>query len=216
MFFVIEGPDGTGKTKQSEQLVARLEREGRSVFSISFPRYETPTGMRVREYLNGKFGTIEEVGAKEGSRFYADDRKAAADEIRAALEAGKVVVANRYVASNSAHQGSKIHDAAERRAFFAWNDDLEYRENSIPVPTAYFILSLPYEVAMKRVDIRGNAKDMHELDPDHLRRAHDVYMELAELFPERFRVVDCMNGAEELTIEQVHERVWTQVLAHLR
>jgi dTMP kinase len=214
-FIVIEGPDGTGKTVQTELLVSRLKSDGFPVRTISFPRYETPTGAKVKEYLDGKLGSLDKIGAEQASKLYADDRAAGADEIRAWLADGYTVIANRYVASNMAHQGAKLPDEMDRLKFFAWNDNVEYAKNGIPVPDLNIILSVPYEVADKRVVKRGNPKDIHEADPEYLKRAHNVYREIARLFPQKFKRVDCTDGERELSPAEVHEHIWNIVKTNL-
>src|SRR5580698_5506947 len=133
-FIVIEGTDGSGKGEQTIRLVKRLKDSGMAVAPFDFPRYAEPSAWFVSRYLNGKFGTITEVGPKTASLFYALDRYAAAPDIRAALAAGTIAVSNRYVGSNLGHQGSKFDDPAERQEYFKWNYDLEYVINGIPKP----------------------------------------------------------------------------------
>jgi dTMP kinase len=60
------------------------------------------------------------VSPQKASLLYALDRFEASSEIRSALNAGKIVLANRYVASNMGHQGAKIKSADERMRFFLW------------------------------------------------------------------------------------------------
>jgi dTMP kinase len=120
VFIVIEGTDGSGKGTQFNRLAERLTGEGYDVATFDFPQYDQDSSHFVREYLNGKYGTAEEVGPYTGSLFYALDRYEAAPKIRKALEEGKVVLANRYVGSNMAHQGTKFRHAEERRGYFIW------------------------------------------------------------------------------------------------
>src|SRR5687768_17104536 len=122
IFIVIEGTDGSGKSTQFKLLVKRLENAGYDVATFKFPQYDEPSSYFIREYLNSKYGTADEVGPYTGSLFYALDRFAAAPKIREALEAGKVVLVDRYTGSNMAHQGTKFHHAEERRGYFIWLD----------------------------------------------------------------------------------------------
>src|SRR5215217_2684791 len=94
-FLVIEGTDGSGKGTQFKKLVERLEGEGYEVAQFDFPQYGQPSAYFVEQYLNGKYGTAEEVGPYTGSVFYALDRYQAAPAIRQALSEGKIVLANR-------------------------------------------------------------------------------------------------------------------------
>ncbi len=206
-FFVIDGTDGSGKATQTELLINRMRAEGFPVETISFPRYETPTGKLVKKYLDGGFGTLEQVGPQQASRLYADDRLAASPEIRAWLEAGKNVVANRYVTSNMGHQGAKIADSAARKAFFEWNDRLEYDENRLPRPDLNVILHVPAEMGQKLVGQRGTTNDIHEQSLDHLKAAEQTYLEIAKICSECV-LVECVENGQIMSREAIHEKVW--------
>lgn len=214
-FIVIEGTDGSGKGEQTLRLVKRIKDSDRAIVPFDFPRYTEPSSWFVSRYLNGDFGTIEEVGPKTASLFYALDRYAAAPGIRTALERGDVAISNRYVGSNLGHQGSKFSDAAARREYFNWNYDLEFNINKIPKPDLNIILHVPAAIAQALVDkkterqyLSGKKRDLHETDLGHLQRTEIVYRELAELFPDDFTVVECAPGGKLLSIEEVHEKVW--------
>jgi dTMP kinase len=207
---VLDGGDGSGKTVQTDLLIARFAKEGLPARTVSFPRYETPTGAIVKSYLNGAFGPPMEIGAEAASVLYATDRWAAFREgAFAPLEGGVSMVANRYAASNMAHQGSKIVDPAARTAFFRWNDALEHGTFGIPRPDLNVILHVPAEVSIDLIDGRGNAKDGHE-NVEHLRRAEATYLELARSFP-GFVLIECVKDGALLPREEIHELVWTEV-----
>lgn len=213
-FIVIEGTDGSGKGEQTIRLVRHLKDIGREVAPFDFPRYDEPSSWFVGEYLRGGFGTLDEIGPKTASLFYALDRYAAAPQIRSAVDEGKVVVSNRYVASNLGHQGSKFSDPKEREKYFEWNYDLEYGINGIPKADLSIILHVPAETAQRLADqklerkyLRGK-KDLHESNIDHLKRTEEVYRHLAELFPKDFVVVECVENGRLLSMDEVHAKVW--------
>ena len=215
-FIVIEGTDGSGKSEQAARLVDRLKTTGAKVSPFDFPRHREPSSWFIAEYLNGRFGTIDEVGPKTASLFYALDRYAAAPAIRTALAAGSIVVANRYAASNLGHQGSKLKDPEERKAYFEWNYDLEFGINGIPKPDLNIVLRVPAEIAQQLVDKKkssreyaeGKKRDLHEADLDHLQNAEAAYAQLATLFPNDFTVVECVENGALLPMEKIHEKIW--------
>ena len=143
LFLVVEGTDGSGKGTQFKLLVDKLTAEGYDVATFDFPQYEQPSSYFVREYLNGNYGTADEVGPYTGSLFYALDRYQAAPAIREALAAGKVVIANRFTGSNMAHQGTKFNHSEERRGYFIWLDNLEFQMLNIPRPDKSIVLRVP-------------------------------------------------------------------------
>jgi dTMP kinase len=71
IFLVIEGTDGSGKGTQFKLLVERLRNAGHEVATFDFPQYDEPSSYFVKEYLNGKYGSAEDVGPYTGSLFYA-------------------------------------------------------------------------------------------------------------------------------------------------
>lgn len=214
-FIVIEGTDGAGKGEQTLRLVKRIKDSGKEIVPFDFPRYAEPSSWFISQYLNGKFGTLDEIDPKTASLFYALDRYAAAPDIRAALDAGNVVVSNRYVASNLGHQGSKFTNRDDRHHYFEWNYDLEYKINGIPKPDLNIILHVPAEVAQELVDkklerqyLEGKKRDLHEADITHLKRAEETYLQMAKMFPEDFTIIECFKDGTLLSIEEVHEMVW--------
>ena len=117
-FIVIEGSDGSGKGTQFSIIKDVLENAGHSIATYDFPQYSQESSYFVREYLNGNYGTADELGAKTPSLFYALDRFQASFNMRRDIEAGKIVLCNRFVGSNLAHQGQKIDDHTERQAYY--------------------------------------------------------------------------------------------------
>ena len=221
LFIMIEGTDGSGKGTQTELLVERFQKEGYAVEQIHFPQYGERSAAMVEDYLNGKFGTAEEVGPYRASIFYAIDRYAASSTIHAWLAAGKIVIANRYVGSNMGHQGGKIHDREERKKYFDWNYDLEYHIFQIPKPTVNIILHVKPEISQKLVDqkgerqyLNGKKRDIHEDDLNHLKNAESAYLDMAEIYPE-FELIECVENNTILPKEIIHEKVWEVVNLHL-
>lgn len=218
---MIEGTDGSGKGTQTELLVAHLKQAGHAVEEIHFPQYGQPSAAMVEMYLNGKFGTADEVGPYRASIFYAVDRFAASAQIKNWLNEGKIVIANRYVGSNLGHQGGKIADQSERQKYFDWNYDLEYNIFQIPKPTVNIILHVKPEISQKLVDqkeardyLNGKKRDIHEDDLNHLKNAESAYLQMAEMFPE-FDLVECVENENILPKEQIHEKVWKIIEKHL-
>lgn len=216
-FLVLEGTDGSGKGTQFDLLVKKLQAQGYEVATFDFPQYDEPSSFFVREYLNGKYGTPEEVGPYTGSLFYALDRFQAADHIRQALLEGKIVLANRFTGSNMAHQGTKFKNAEERRGYFIWLDNLEFEMLRVPRPDTSFVLRVPAEIAQKLVDQKEERsyttkkRDIHEADLSHLQRSVEVYDDMCQLFPKDFQRLDCTRDGELLDINTIHELIWQKV-----
>ncbi|PKM87489.1 hypothetical protein CVU83_02960 [Candidatus Falkowbacteria bacterium HGW-Falkowbacteria-2] len=212
-FIVIDGTDGSGKTTQLQLLVGKLQAEGYDVQIADFPQYNTKSAGMVEEYLSGKYGGADDVNPYAASLLYATDRFDASFQIREWLKQGKVVVCNRYVSASFAHQGGKIPNALERKLFFNWLSEIEYKIFNIPKPDLYLILHVEAEVAQQmakdrgREDWKGKTKDIHEDNIDHLKKAEQVYLEIAQTMPD-FRLIKCTRNNEVMSREDIHYLVW--------
>lgn len=220
IFIVIEGTDGSGKATQTKMLADRLIASGLPVEIFDFPQYFKTSSDFVKAYLQGRYGSIKEVSPQKASLLYALDRFEAAPDIRAALAAGKIVLANRYVASNMGHQGAKIKNADERMRFFLWVQDLEYKILEIPKPDLNIVLHVPAAIAQQLVDkktgserayTKGKKRDLHESNLAHLKRAEATYLELVRLFPRQFTLLECATKKKLVPIEEVGEQIWRSV-----
>lgn len=217
LFIVIEGTDGSGKGTQFTLLAERLRNSGYDVATFDFPQYSHDSSFFVKEYLNGKYGTAEEVGPYTGSLFYALDRYEAATEIRKALSEGKVVLANRFTGSNMAHQGTKFRNEEERRGYFIWLDNLEFVMLKIPRPHKSFVLRVPAETAQQLVDQKetreytDRKRDIHEADLAHLQKSVEVYDDLCQLFPRDFQRIDCVRSGQLLDIDTINNYLWETI-----
>lgn len=213
IFIVIEGSDGSGKSTQFNLLKEYLEKQGKNVKTYKFPRYEQPSAHFVTSYLNGRYGDAASLGAHTPSLFYALDRFEAGSDIRKDLEEGSIVLCDRYVGSNMAHQGQKIDNKVERRAYFDWVHNLEFKMLGIPKPNANLVLIMPAEIASKLMEKREKRaytsmqKDIHEADITHLKRAVATYEELCHLFPETFTAVQGTTKGILKHIEDVHKEI---------
>ncbi len=221
-FIVLEGTDGSGKGTQTELLVNRLKQDGREVEVISFPRYGQPSCALVEYYLNGKLGSLQDISPYRGSIFYAIDRYVASFKIRSWILENKIVICNRYVGSNMGHQGGKMKNPDERQKYFDWNYDLEYNIFGIPKPDINIVLHVTPEISQTLVDkktsreyLNGKKRDIHEDDLDHLRSAENAYLQMVERFSE-FRLVECVENNQLLSVEAVHAKVYTLVRQELK
>jgi len=115
----VEGIDGSGKQTQVRLLARELESRGYQVLSTGFPQYDSWFGKMVGQFLNGDLGPLNSVDPHFTALLYAGDRFECKQPIVSALENCGVILADRYVASNLAHQTARA--APEKRAeFSAW------------------------------------------------------------------------------------------------
>jgi dTMP kinase len=181
---VLEGIDGSGKRTQLDLLVCALIDRGVPIEKISFPRYDGFFGGLVARYLNGDFGTLEAVDSHLSALLYAGDRFEAKAGMEATLTSGKTLVADRYIASNLAHQTARA-PRENRQEFLAWLKKLEYVIYGLPVEDVVIYLRVPASAAQRQIAAKGSrdytklARDIHEANLSHLADASDVYDSLA-------------------------------------
>ncbi len=205
-FIAIEGVDGSGKATQAEITHDYLSRElGKNVLKISFPQYGQPSAIYAEKYLNGDFGSADDVPADLGVLPFAIDRFAAKAIIEAhLLLPDGLALTDRYVASNLAHQGTKIPDEKDRHEFYKRTMQTEYEILGIPKPTINIVLLLSTDIAQSNVDKKGarlyttKKRDIHEASSSHLDRAKANYEELCRLYPDEFIALQCMSETGEM------------------
>jgi dTMP kinase len=177
---VIEGIDGAGKRTLADRLDRALE--GR-VTRLAFPRYGVDVHADlVRDGLHGRLGPFgDEVYGM--AMLYALDRRAAAADVRAALDSHDYVLLDRYVASNAAFGAARLHQGAAGE-FVAWVRSVEIDRFGLPAPHAQLLLRVPVAVASARSAHRerteaGRGRDTWEADQALQTRVGAVYDELA-------------------------------------
>lgn len=194
----LEGIDGSGKQTQMDLLARALDARGQAAFRIGFPRYESFFGKLVGQYLNGDFGALDAVDPHFSALLYAGDRFEAKPEIEAALSAGRVVLADRYIGSNLAHQSARV-PAGERDEFLAWLRRLEYGLYSLPAEDLVVYLRVPVAEAHRLVGLKSARaytslkRDIQEADIKHLEQTATIYDRLAT--EANWARIDCINAA---------------------
>ena len=98
MLIVFEGIDGAGKRTQVKLLGKTLSERNLNCETISFPAYPTFFGRLIERYLNGEFGPLDQVDPHFSAMLFAGDRLKQKDKMIRALEEGKTLIADRYVA----------------------------------------------------------------------------------------------------------------------
>jgi dTMP kinase len=177
LFLSLDGIDGTGKSTQCRLLAEWLRRRGRQVTLCADPG-GTAVGELIRELLLDR---RRQMGvACEALLFMASRAQLTAEVIRPALEAGQVVVSDRFTLANIVYQGHAggLDPRQVAEAGRLATGGLE--------PDLTLVLDLPVELALAR---RGRPADRMEgrYDPAQVR---DGFLVEARRRPERIRIVD--------------------------
>jgi dTMP kinase len=196
----IEGIDGSGKRTQMDLLqgIIAAGEGGHSVYSTAFPQYDSWFGKMVGQFLNGDFGPLDSVDPHFTALLYAGDRFESKPRLESALQAGKIVLVDRYIGSNLAHQTARV--APEKRAEFRrWIEHLEYGIYDLPREDLILYLRVPPReaqmlVAKKSARTYTTAKqDILEASLRHLEQAAGMYDLLAREAP--WVTIECFDAA---------------------
>ena len=199
-FIVLEGIDGSGKRTQLEMLARTFASRGIAFTRMSFPQYDGFFGKIVARFLNGEFGSLGAVDAHFSALLYAGDRLEAKPQIEAALRKGLVVLADRYIGSNLAHQGARV-PSKKRGDFLRWLEQLEYGVYGLPREDLVIYLRMPPSEAHRLVgqkSARGYTRlqrDLQEANMAHLETASEVYDELARR--QNWVRIECAGASRE-------------------
>lgn len=220
LFIAIEGGDGSGKGTQASLISERLTEAGYNVLKISFPRYGELSAEIAGKYLNGDYGAANNLHPDIASLPFSIDRYAAKKEIVEHLQKDNaVVISDRYVASNLAHQGTKLADSDERHAFYERISNLEFGILELPQPDISIVLLVPSDVAQANVDKKDartytdKKRDIHEEDAEHLDKTRQNYTELVQLYPGKFTAIECMEDSTTMrTIDAINKDIWQKIM----
>lgn len=198
-FIAIEGIDGAGKRTQIELLTGWLDARGIAHERISFPRYDSFFGRMVGQFLDGGFGPLDRVDAHLSALLYASDRFEAKPQLEKILhEQRKTLVADRYIASNLAHQTARV-PREQRDDFLRWLKQLEYEVYGLPVEDLVIYVRVPAAIAQQQIAQKGargytaRSHDLQEGDLRHLEEAAKVYDRLARA--SNWVTVECFDAA---------------------
>ncbi len=214
----LEGGDGSGKSSQIVLLEAFFKKAGKRVRAIHFPRLDVkPYGSMIAEFLRGEYGSVDAVHPKLAALIYALDRMRAAEEIKALVEAGGVVICDRYIFSNIAYQCAKIESPGGRAALADWIERLEYGSHAIPRPALTLYLDVPPEFA--RANLRAaregadreylkGGHDIHEASGSLQARVREQFLHLTQTRPGEIGLVDCHDDDGAIADRQtIHSRI---------
>jgi len=183
VFLSFEGGEGSGKSLQARRLAEALTERGRDVVLTREPG-GTAAGERIRDILLH----AREIPLSPEAQvllFSSARAQLVREVIRPALDAGKIVIADRFFDSTVAYQGHghgvPLQAISEVTALAV----------GTLVPDRTFLLDVPVEVGLARSGWRAEARwDRFEADATELHvRVREAYLRLAAAEPRRFVVI---------------------------
>lgn len=189
--FVCDGSNGAGKTTVIKGIEAHLISKGYEVVLTREPG-GTEIGEKIREVILDP-NTPQMTDLAELMLFGAARAQHIEEKIKPALEAGKIVISDRFDAATFSFQ------------HYARGIDLSVIKtiNDLALngfkPDLNIILDLDPEIGLQRVQQRGEGLDRLEVEKlDFLKRARDGYLIQAKAAPESFTVIDASYSAEDV------------------
>ena len=189
--FIIEGPDGGGKTSVSTAVCERLINEG---YNLRYTR--EPGGSRIAEKIRDIILDPEntEMDARTEALLYAASRRQhLMDKVLPAINEGITIVSDRFIDSSLAYQGCGREIGIDE--VFSINQFAI--ENHMPYKTIF--LDVDVEVGLQR--IQKGREHLDRLDQEkvdfHLR-VYEGYKKILEKYKDRMIVIDANRELDEV------------------
>jgi dTMP kinase len=202
LFITLEGPDGSGKTRQAILLSQRLGALNHDVLLTREPG-GTEIGEQIRQVLTSLDNTLMDPRA-EFLLFSASRAQHVQERIRPHLDKGGIVVCDRFFDASLAYQGyghGLDLDALREITSFATQG---------LVPDLTLLLDLPVDQGLQRREQDGNWNRLDAYELDFHRRVRQGYLALAKSQPARWVVID---GRQE--VDRVHDEIMRVVESRL-
>lgn len=212
---VIEGAcDGIGKSTQYAMLREHLIKDGEEVISHHFPSYGTFQGKSVEMYLNGDFGSFNDLSPYFINSLYAQDRAITwISELKKYYDEGKFILLDRYTTSSLIYQSATIDDLLEKKNFIDYACDFEYNKLGIKEPSKVIFLHAPFELVTQmrnnRKDNDGVSNDIYERNIEFMKRVYENALFVADYL--NWDKVDCSSNGEMKSIDDIHDKVYKLV-----
>ncbi len=206
LFITLEGVEGSGKTTQAATLADTLRKEGRTVAVT-----HEPGGTRAGEAIR-KIFLDPEVSLDVASELLlvlADRAQHVREMIRPRVEAGEIVISDRYSDSTVAYQGyGRGFDLPLLR-------QLNQLATADMVPDLTIVLDCPAEVGLARTRerVKGQAHRFDRFESEMVefhRRVRDGFLATAKAEPHRVKIVDSESSFENVAaaiLSAAHELI---------
>jgi dTMP kinase len=203
-FFSFEGPDGAGKTTMIAKIETFLREKGFAVLST-----REPGGVRIAEAIRSIIlnpDHTEMDGRTEALLYAAARRQHLLEKIIPAVEAGNIVLCDRFVDSSLVYQGFArglgVDEVLQINQFAI--------DGYFPSLTIYF--DIDPKIGLERIE-KNKQREINRLDMESLSfhyKVREGYLKLAERFSERIVTIDASKPVDEvfaMTVTAVMKRI---------
>ena len=215
LFITFEGLDGSGKTTQLQLLAGSLSAAGHTIVSLRQPG-GTALGDRIRGILldsksEATLGPIAPLA--ELALMFADRAQSITEIILPALDAGSIVLCDRYTDSSEAYQGAGRQLGSERvlALHSAVCDNLQPDLTILLLPDLAASLARARSRNKFHVEQSGTDENRFEREGDAFyQRIHSAYERIAERESQRvvaIRVDDTIEDIATLILAIVQKHL---------
>jgi dTMP kinase len=211
LFITLEGLDGSGKTTQINRLTAWLKKRGCTPLVTRQPG-GTATGERIRGLvLDPRSAGLAPMA--EMALMFADRAQAIAEVIRPALDAGQIVLCDRFTDSTEAYQGGgrELGSAVVLELHRLLCGNLQPDLTLLLLPGLEASLARARRRNQRTADESGSDEGRFEQEQDAFYgRVWQKYREIAAREPERVVLI-----AGDLSVDEVQEQIVEAVAERL-
>ena len=202
-FITLDGIDGAGKTTQLNVIRDWFATQQLPVLFTREPG-GTPLGEQLRNILLDPSSQVSLH--TEALMMFAARRQHLEDVILPALASGTHVVSDRFTDATFAYQGGGRGLAYDKiQQLEQWvQDDLR--------PNLTFILDVPLEVSVARIEGSRQKDRFEQEDPAFFARVREAYLQRAQHAPERYAIINSNREKPEVKadIEAVLNRLFNR------
>lgn len=195
LFITLEGGDGSGKTTVMRQMEQVLREQG-----VEFVTTREPGGIEIAEkirdiILNPQHTAMD--ARTEALLYAASRRQHLAEKVEPSLDQGITVLCDRFLDSSLAYQGYArglgMDEVLEINLFATKGR----------FPDLTFYLDITPEAGLARI-ASSQSREVNRLDMESLQfhqKVREGYLLIAEMYPERIRIVDASRSKEQVAAE---------------
>lgn len=197
IFITFEGIEGSGKTTQAKLLSERLKKDGHMVLHTYEPG-DSKLGRKIRDILLDS--TLKINPLVELFLYLADRAQHFEEKIKPHIDAGFIVICDRFTDSTLAYQGYGRGISIEliKKLNKILLDDF--------IPDLTVLLDLPVQYGLQRNQRIKKADRFEMEDIDFHNKVREGYLKIAEAEPERFIILDATESSHKVA-EKIYRKV---------
>ena len=197
-FISSEGPEGAGKTTIMNLLGIKLKEEGYDVVMT-----REPGGIMISEKIRDIILDNEHTmmdSRTEALLYAAARRQHLIEKVQPAIDAGKIVICDRFIDSSLAYQGYARGIGVD--------EILAINKFAIgkTMPDKTILFDIEPKVGLARIEAHKN-REKNRLDVESLifhQKVREGYLSLVDQYPSRIQVVDASQSLE-IVLEEVYD-----------